>query len=179
MQGKSEGPPHNSLAYIALGSNIDAPTDRIEEALYRLKTRFVPKIQVLRVSSLWSTPPWGPVEQDDFVNAVVEIETAFLPEELLQAVLQIEKEMCRERLVRWGPRRIDLDLLAYDAIQYNSNTLTLPHPRWAERAFVLLPWTEISPDFRPHPRGMTLCESLMLLPANELTSCLKLSRSLK
>ena len=98
------------------------------------------------VRALYRTPPWGVLEQPPFVNAVVELDTALSPHALLDALLAIEQRAGRVRAERNGPRTLDLDLLHVDGVQLDDPRLTLPHPRMAERAFVLLPLHDIAPD---------------------------------
>jgi 2-amino-4-hydroxy-6-hydroxymethyldihydropteridine diphosphokinase len=98
-------------------------------------------------SSDYSTPPWGDEQQPSFINACIEVETVLEPHALLQALHDIEKDFGRDRANarRWGPRKLDLDLLAYDDLAIDARGLTLPHPRLFERAFVLVPLCEIAP----------------------------------
>lgn len=101
------------------------------------------------VSSVYATPPWGGVEQDDFLNAVLLVEHPGSPEDVLEWGFACEREAGRTRDVRWGPRTLDVDVVAAEvdgnAVTSVDPTLTLPHPRAAERAFVLVPWLEIEP----------------------------------
>lgn len=130
-------------AALALGANLDDPARQLAEARRRLVAA---GIAITRASSLHRTPPWGPVAQGDFLNQCLMVETDLEPIALLRACLAIEEAMGRTRGVRWGPRRIDIDLLTYDAITLDLPELTLPHPRLLERAFVLVPLAEIAPD---------------------------------
>jgi 2-amino-4-hydroxy-6-hydroxymethyldihydropteridine diphosphokinase len=99
-------------------------------------------------SSDYATPPWGDEEQPPFINACIEIETALDPHALLFTLHKIESRFGRDRASerRWGPRPLDLDLIAYDDVSMQTPELTLPHPRAFERAFVLVPLAEIAPD---------------------------------
>src|SRR5207237_4879752 len=99
-------------------------------------------------SSEYATPPWGEEQQDRFVNACIEIETSLDPHALLFTLQKIEKKFGRDRAHerRWGPRTLDLDLIAYDDVSIDKPELTLPHPRLFERAFVLVPLAEIAPE---------------------------------
>lgn len=133
-----------ALAWIGLGSNQDDPAARLHEALHRLQQ--VRGISLRGVSPFYRSPPWGPVPQPDFVNAVAEIDGHLAPEAMLEALLGIERAMGRERGVRWGPRRIDLDLLHMEGCRRDGVGLQLPHPRLAERAFVLRPWLDLRPE---------------------------------
>ena len=134
-------------AYVALGGNQDDPAAQVRAAFDALDAW--PQVRVARRSSLYLTPPWGVTEQPDFINAVAELDTGLAPEALLQALLCIEREAGRTRDdTRWGPRVLDLDLLMYGDRVLEQPGLTLPHPRMAERAFVLLPLHEIAPSLR-------------------------------
>lgn len=133
-----------ALAYIGLGSNLDHPEQQIAQALNGL--RALRGCRLLRQSSLYRSAPWGLVEQPSFVNAVAEIETALAPVELLDGLLALERAQGRDRSgVRWGPRRIDLDLLLHGSHLSSDPQLELPHPRIAERSFVLVPLAELAP----------------------------------
>ena len=106
------------------------------------------EISVLRKSGMYRSPPWGVTGQADFINAVAELDTSLQADELLAALLDIEKRLGRERTgPRWGPRCIDLDLLTYHDLIMNSSQLELPHPRMHLRAFVLVPVLELEPGF--------------------------------
>ncbi len=131
-------------AYVALGSNQDQPERKVREAFEALAV--LPGTRIEARSSLYRSPPWGLREQPDFINAVAAIETALQPHELMHALLTIETRAGRVRTgPRWGPRALDLDLLVYGDCVLDWPGLTLPHPRLAERAFVLMPLAEIAP----------------------------------
>jgi 2-amino-4-hydroxy-6-hydroxymethyldihydropteridine diphosphokinase len=130
-------------AALGLGSNIGDKRGAVAEAIARLESG---GIRVLQRSSDYRTEPWGLKEQDWFVNACVIIETALSPQALLDLCLVIERAMGRIRELKWGPRIIDIDILAYDEVALDTPTLTLPHPHLFERAFVLVPLAEIAPD---------------------------------
>jgi len=132
-------------AYVALGSNLDDPARQVLRAFDALgeltRTRLV-----LR-SSLYRSAPLGPVEQPDFVNAVAGLLSQLEAPELLQEIKALEARLGRAApVVRWGPRLIDLDLLVHGNSQIASESITVPHPGIAERAFVLVPWAEVSPS---------------------------------
>ncbi len=132
-------------AFIGLGSNLGSSENILKDALYDLN--LINEIKVLNVSSFYKTKPWGFLEQPDFVNAVALIKTSKAPLDLLDSLLDLEKKYKRKRLFKNGPRTLDLDLLSYDDLIYQSTKLNLPHPLIRERAFVLVPWAEIAPDF--------------------------------
>jgi len=131
----------------------------------------LPRSRLLQRSSLYRTPPWGVLEQPPFINAVVELDTALEPHELLDALLAIEQRAGRVRAERNGPRTLDLDLLHVDGVRMDDERLTLPHPRMAERAFVLLPLHDIAPTL-PLPGLGTVAEQL---PRLDLAGCEKIS----
>ena len=135
-----------SVAYIALGSNLDDPRRQVLDAMDALA--HVPQTHVLQRSHLYRTPPWGVLEQPQFINAVVAVETQLTPHVLLDALLAIEQNAGRVRGRRNGPRTLDLDLLHVDGVQCHDERLTLPHPRMGDRAFVLLPLNDVAPSLR-------------------------------
>ncbi len=135
-------------AYIGLGSNIGDREFQLNRALELLKA--AEKVEVTAVSSFYNTAPVGYEQQPDFLNAVVEIRTTLWANSLLQLCSEIEKELKRERIIRWGPRTIDLDILLFGNAVINEKDLVIPHPRMHERKFVMEPLNEIAP-FVLHP----------------------------
>jgi 2-amino-4-hydroxy-6-hydroxymethyldihydropteridine diphosphokinase len=145
------------LAYIGLGSNLNAPARQIEQALAALAT--LPQSRLLRHSALYASPPLGPPDQPDYLNAVAELETTLSPLNVLDALQAIEQAQGRVRGRHWGERVIDLDLLLYGDVQMQSERLTLPHAGMTERAFVLRPLAELVPNMRL-PGGAVLSDLL-------------------
>lgn len=135
-------------AYVALGSNMGDKEGYLNLGINHLKEH--PEIQVKRVSSFYETEPYGGVEQDVFLNGCMEIRTLLTPEELLDVLQEGEQKAERKRLIHWGPRTLDLDLLFYDKELIDSERLIVPHPEIPKRDFVLKPMNEIAPWFR-HP----------------------------
>lgn len=136
-------------AFVALGSNLQNPVQQLQKAFSAIAA--LPDTQLIKQSSLYQTAPVDCPEINaekvpDFINAVVEIQTALNPENLLQALHRIEDEAGRERPYINAPRVLDCDLLLYEDRIINSETLTLPHPRMHTRGFVLLPLFEIAPE---------------------------------
>ena len=132
-----------TLAYVALGSNLGDPRQQVLDAIAALAR--LADTRLLRRSALYRTPPWGVLEQPPFINAVAELDTGLSPRALLQALLAIEQRAGRVRAERNGPRTLDLDLLHVEGVRLDSPELTLPHPRMAERAFVLVPLHDLAP----------------------------------
>jgi 2-amino-4-hydroxy-6-hydroxymethyldihydropteridine diphosphokinase len=133
-------------ALIALGGNVGDVRATFQKAIAHIcgMTQGV----LLARSSDYATPPWGDEQQARFINACIEIETGLDPHALLFTLQRIEQRFGRDRQKerRWGPRTLDLDLIAYDDVSLQTPELTLPHPRLFERAFVLVPLAEIAPD---------------------------------
>lgn len=133
-------------ALIGIGGNVGDLAASFERAIALLCDGH--SVWLTRRSSNYRTPPWGVTDQPAFVNAAIAVTTALAPHDLLARMREVERRLGRDRAVeqRWGPRTLDLDLLAYDDIQLDTPELTLPHPRMFERAFVLIPLVEIAPD---------------------------------
>lgn len=132
--------------FIGLGSNLGDSPSLLRKAGKRIGG--LPQTRCLQGSGFYRSPAWGGIAQPDYINAVLEIETILQPPELLARLLAIEREHGRNRQneQRWGPRALDCDILLYGERRLQSAELTVPHPRMAERAFVLLPLAEIAPD---------------------------------
>ena len=128
-------------AVISLGSNIGDKFSYLQSALNEINT--LGDSEILICSSVYKTKPIGYEDQEDFLNAVLILETELSAEELLQKLQIIELNLGRERTIKWGPRTIDLDLIDYEKIVMDTENLVLPHPRAIERCFVLKPWNEI------------------------------------
>jgi 2-amino-4-hydroxy-6-hydroxymethyldihydropteridine diphosphokinase len=138
-------------AFIALGSNLNDPVAEVTRAFGELGA--LPGSRLQARSSLYLTEPVGAPGQPDYVNACVALETGLCARTLLESLLAIERSHGRQRQFRNAPRTLDLDLLLYDGLVCHEPGLTLPHPRMHERAFVLLPLLEISPDCEIPGRG--------------------------
>ena len=134
--------------YVGVGSNLDDPADQVQSALSALAV--MPDTRLIARSSCWRNPAVGPQPQPDFVNAVAGLLTLLPPVAFLGELLAIERRLGRDRSagVRWGPRRIDLDLLVHGTTVMDTADLVLPHPRMATRNFVLFPLLEIAPGLR-------------------------------
>ena len=136
--------PNQVTAYVGLGSNLEQPRQQLTEALSELAG--LSGCRLAAHSSLYLSPPMGPADQPDYVNAVASIVTRLSAESLLDALQAIENRHGRVRAgERWGPRTLDLDLLLFGGSRIQTERLQVPHPRMAERAFVLVPLAEIAP----------------------------------
>ena len=129
-------------AVIALGANIGDPKAQMDLAVAMLREA----TEVISVSEYLSTKPVSDIEQPDYLNAVCIVESELPALDLLSLLHGIEKALGRERLEKWGPRTIDLDLIQYGSLLSSADELTLPHPRAHERRFVLEPWVSIDPE---------------------------------
>lgn len=144
--------------YIALGSNIGDSETYLNEAVEKIGQ--IPTCTVEKVSSYLVTEPYGVTDQPDFLNACLKLRTLLYPEELLKELNRIEKEAGRERIIHWGPRTLDLDILLYDDIVLEEDDLCIPHVEVHKRSFVLEPLAEIAP-YKRHPvYGKTVREML-------------------
>lgn len=131
------------LAYIGLGANLGAPAQQIQQALHQLAA--VPGTRMVAESACYRSAPWGLSEQPDFLNAIVAIETELAPLELITSMSRIERALGRTRDgPRWGPRLIDMDLILFGHRSLSTVELSIPHARFHERAFVLLPLVEVA-----------------------------------
>jgi 2-amino-4-hydroxy-6-hydroxymethyldihydropteridine diphosphokinase len=156
MTTKNQQPSAETVAYVALGSNLGDRQQTLRSAIAALRQLG----SVDMVSSFYETAPVGLVEQPDFLNAVVALRIALPPQELMTALLRIEQQHGRDRNVSVpkGPRTLDLDLLSYGDAVMETPTLTLPHPSLAERKFVLTPLAEIAPQWRHPVSGKTAAD---------------------
>ncbi len=138
--------------YIGLGSNLDEPVEQVRSAARELGR--LPQVRLIASSGLYRSPPMGGLDQPDYVNAVVRVETDLKPEQLFREMREIERRHGKERgAERWAARALDLDLLLWGRERLDSETLTLPHPGLHERAFVLAPLREIDADLDVPGRG--------------------------
>lgn len=140
--------------FIGLGTNLGDKKNNLEQAITLMKQ----KCKILKQSKLYETEPVGYKDQDWFLNCVVEIETELDPLELFDFLQSIEKEMKRIKTVKDGPRVIDLDILFYEDQVINHENLIIPHPRLHERLFVLIPMSDINPNFNHPTFGETIKE---------------------
>ncbi len=152
-----------SIVFLGLGSNMGDRKANLAKAVAILSQ----KMSLLRQSSLYKTAAWGYTEQADFLNQVLKVESDLKPLPLLNFLKKSEVEIGRVENFRYGPRLIDIDILFYDDLIRNTKKLQIPHPRIAERAFVLVPLNEIAPDFMHPVLGKTIAEMLAEVPDKE------------
>lgn len=132
-------------AYIAVGSNMGDKHKNIRDAIDMLNASS--DCRVTKVSSMYETKPVGYLDQEDFLNGALEVKTLLTPHELMDKLLETEKALGRERVIHWGPRTIDLDIIFYDDLISYDDKVILPHPRMEERIFVLKPMCDVAPYF--------------------------------
>jgi 2-amino-4-hydroxy-6-hydroxymethyldihydropteridine diphosphokinase len=153
-------------AYIALGTNLG---DRLANLL-SARQALPPDVRVLASSPIYKTPPWGVLDQPDFFNQVIQVETDLSPKKLLAHLKRLEVELGRVPSIRFGPRLIDMDILFFDDLCLDITGLTIPHPRLAERAFVLVPLADLAPELRHPCSGKTVAEMLAQIDASGISS---------
>ena len=144
--------------YLAVGSNLGDKNAYIGNGIDEL--RRIKEIKEVRVSELLVTKPYGGVEQDDFVNEAIALKTLLSPQELLEKLHEIEQHANRERIIHWGPRTLDLDIIFYDKLVYEDENLIIPHIDMQNRDFVLKPLAELCPNYRHPVFGKTVSQLL-------------------
>lgn len=156
-----------TLAFIAIGSNLSAPLEQVNAAIQALAD--IPQSRIVAVSSFYRTPPLGPQDQPDYLNAAVALETALDAESLLDNTQRIELQQGRERKAeRWGPRTLDLDIMLFGDAIIRTGRLTVPHYDMKNRGFMLWPLIEIAPQLT-FPTGESLQAVLEHLNAEKPT----------
>ncbi len=160
------------MILLGLGTNKGNKLANLQEVLSQLNSRGV---EVLRQAPIFETEPWGKKNQDSFLNTVIEVKYEGTPQELLQTILQIEQLMGRVREYKWGPRIIDIDILEFNRETIESPGLTIPHPHYPERVFVLAPMAELEPDWVPTNGTMTVTELLATLDSTQASKLVEVN----
>lgn len=156
-------------AYLGIGSNLGDKKHNLDSAIASLGE--LPGIDVIKVSSYYETEPIDYTDQDWFINCVIEIETILEPRDLLSACQAIENELKRVRMIRYGPRTIDIDLLLYEGYDADDPDLTIPHPRMTKRGFVLIPLYEIAGNLKIG--SLTIEDYLKVLENQQVSMVIK------
>jgi 2-amino-4-hydroxy-6-hydroxymethyldihydropteridine diphosphokinase len=150
--------------YLGLGSNLGDRISLLKQASALLE----PEIKIIKKSSIYETPPWGYTEQDPFLNQVIKGATELSPEGLLVFLKEIENKIGRKETFRYGPREIDIDILFYNDLIFENDSLCIPHPKFHERAFMLVPFSEIDPDFIHPTQNQKISELLNKQESTEI-----------
>ncbi|MHA8050943.1 2-amino-4-hydroxy-6-hydroxymethyldihydropteridine diphosphokinase [Aquirufa sp. ROCK-SH2] len=146
------------ITYLSLGGNLGNTIEIFQETYQILEKKVG---EITKFSSFYQTAAWGPIKQADFINQVIEVSTRLSATDLMQTLLEIEKEMGRIRDERWGPRTLDLDILFFGDQIIAKENLEIPHPRMEDRKFVLIPLAEINPNFI-HPKSQKTVKQILL-----------------
>lgn len=154
-----------NTAYVSLGSNLGDRLYHLRDAVQLLHDD--ERINVIDVSSIYETDPVGYTDQGNFLNIVIKLNTAYEAEELLAKCMSVEQILGRKRMIRWGPRTVDLDILLYNQDNIETDDLSVPHPRMHERAFVIIPLLEIEPNIQLPLMDQPLQVVLERLPEKE------------
>lgn len=148
-------------AFLLIGGNLGNVAENLDSAIKRISQTCG---EIVTLSSVYQTAAWGKTDQPDFLNQAIHLQTTLEPIELLQLLLQIEREMGRERLEKFGPRIIDIDIIFYEQRILDLKDLTLPHPQMCNRRFVLAPLAEIAPHFNHPVLDRSISELLEICP---------------
>ncbi|PFG27992.1 2-amino-4-hydroxy-6-hydroxymethyldihydropteridinepyrophosphokinase [Corynebacterium renale] len=163
-------------AVLSIGSNMDDRFALLDTVTAHFEAD--PTTEIIAASRIYSTPPWGVTDQDEFLNQTLIVETTLEPLELLHAGQALENAAERVRIRRWGPRTLDVDIIALSGasglITSSTEELTVPHPRAHERAFVLVPWAEIEPEATLG--GTPITELIAGLPTDEVSQIVPAQR---
>jgi 2-amino-4-hydroxy-6-hydroxymethyldihydropteridine diphosphokinase len=151
----------NAPVFLLLGTNLGNRAKNLRFAIQRLEDSIG---KIVRLSSVYETAAWGKSDQPEFYNQVIQMECDLNPFQLMESLINIEKEMGRVRLVKWGPRVIDLDILFYGNMVMSTSDLTLPHPGIPDRLFTLIPLNELAPDLVHPVLNKTISDLLAACP---------------
>lgn len=152
------------MIFLGVGTNLGDKKKNILRAYELLEEKGV---KILRKSSFYQSAAWGIRDQSSFLNSVIEVAFDQEAEKLLEICLAVENEMGRKRLIKWGPRLIDLDIIDFHRQKHNSLNLILPHPFYSQRAFVLAPLAELEEDWQDEESGKSIEELLAQIPEED------------
>ena len=152
------------VTYLGLGSNIGDRLQNLQAAISALE----PKVHPVECSPVYETPPWGYLDQPNFLNQVVKAETDLSPDDLLSYLKSIESDLGRQETFLNGPRNIDLDIIFFDDAVINSPPITIPHPRMNDRGFVLLPLADLAPELEHPVLGVSVQELLAQIEVGDI-----------
>ena len=156
--------PQMHTVFLGLGTNLGERQQNLQQAISGLSRR----LQISAISPVYATPPWGVVDQPDFLNLCLQAETSLLPHELIRFLKELERRIGRTKTFRWGPRLIDIDILFYDDLVYEDEGLSIPHPRLAERSFVVGPLADIAPGLQHPLTGKRISELAAAVDLSEM-----------
>ena len=157
--------PEKKKVFMSLGSNTGNRLIILTKALSELERS---GFCIINRSKIWETSPWGFTDQPRFLNMCLCAETELTPEKMIKTIINIEIKLGRRRSIKWGPREIDIDIIAIGEMVIETPDLSVPHPHMHERTFVLIPLKEIAPQFRHPVTGKTLDEMIRELPAEKM-----------
>ena len=146
--------------FLGLGTNLGDRAQHLKDAVAGLTRRAA--VRLVQASDVYETPPWGVLDQPSFYNQCLEVETDLSPHALLKRCLELEQDLGRVRTEKWGPRLIDIDLIAWDGANIATKDLILPHPHATDRPFVLIPLADIAPAFNLD--GRSVRDRVLALP---------------
>jgi 2-amino-4-hydroxy-6-hydroxymethyldihydropteridine diphosphokinase len=160
--------------YLLLGTNMGAKSDNLQTAVDLLAAQAV---RTLDSSSIYESEPWGIRDQPTFYNTIIKIDTSKTPEELLRTCLMVEQQMGRKRIIKWGERIIDIDILYFDNQMIQMDQLSIPHPGIPDRRFTLIPLNELCPDL-VHP-VLKISNLELLKRCQDKLGCTKINQKLR
>ena len=164
----------NNIAYIGIGSNVGVQINKIDYAVELINDNSY--CEIISVSSIYESAPYGMIDQEDFFNAVIKIKTLFEPKDLFLLLKSVENQVGRKVAAKWGPREIDLDILFYNDLIYSDEEIMIPHQDMLNRDFVLVPLNEIAPELI-HPELNKKISEISILQAETKKSLSQINKT--